>query len=186
MPYSTILGKKAIKQWIFHNIPAGSIILDLGCGYGTYADLIGNPEYTMDAVEIYEPYIERVINKYRSIYCVNLLDFPFLQDYDLVIMGDVLEHLSIEDAQKAISKILLHCKWLLVAVPFKLLQGPVDGNDYETHLQPELDFQEMQDRYPQLQLLLYLENDTMLTCMDGTPYNLRYAYYIAKGALHNE
>ena len=186
MPYSTPLGKKAIKQWIFKHIQTGSYILDLGCGYGTYADLIGNPDYIMDAVEVYEPYLEQCINKYRSVYCMNLMDFPFLQNYDLIIMGDVLEHLTVEDAQAIIPKLLSHCKWLLIAVPFKLPQDSVDGNDYETHLQPELDFQEMQSLYPQLQLLLYLENDKLMHFADGSPYNLRYAYYIAKGALYNE
>jgi hypothetical protein len=57
----------------------------------------------MDAVEIWEPYIKQygLKNKYGWVYEENVLKMPLdvLGAYDFYILGDILEHLSVEDAQ---------------------------------------------------------------------------------------
>ena len=181
---SCAAGKIGIISWILHNVPLKSSILDIGAGKGTYADLLQGHEYVMDAVEIYEPVTEKLVTKYRTCYCMNVCHFEFLQNYDLVIMGDVLEHLSVEDAQHVIREALQHTKLLLVAVPFMYEQDSFVDNPYEKHLQPDLNFVTMHKRYPELNLVLYVENDTELKWSNGDPFLLRYAYYYAKGALH--
>jgi hypothetical protein len=119
---------------------------------------------------------------------MNIKNFPYITDYDLIIMGDTLEHLSIVDAQYVIQNALQHCKYLLITVPFEYEQGPIEDNSFEEHLQPDLNFETMQERYPQLELLLYIEsNKYAVYCQDQQrPYLLKNGVYIAKGALYNE
>ena len=178
-------GKSAMREWIGKKLPAGSTILDVGAGGGTYSKLLADYGYIMDAVEAYEPTVEHIIDLYRSVYNVDVLDFDWdNNDYDMIIMGDVLEHIAAEDAELLIHVALQHCKWLLVAVPFMYEQDAIEGNQYEIHKQPDLDFLVMKQRYPDLNLLLYCESDNDVYNDDGTPYHLRYAYYYAKGALN--
>jgi hypothetical protein len=147
--------------------------------------LLGTDNYIIDGVEIYGPAIQFIINKYRTVYNINAINFPFNEDYDLIIMGDVLEHLEMRDAQIFVQKALQHCKQLLVAVPFMYKQGPVEENVYEMHLQEDLNFQTMKERYPDLNLLLYIEDEGCPFYSTGYSCFV-YAYYIAKGALYNE
>lgn len=180
-------GKLAIKQWILKHIPLSGTILDMGAGGGTYNNLLSGYPYIMDAVDIYEPCAEALINKYRSVYIMDICRFPFKENYDLVILGDVLEHLTVERAQELIKKILPHTRYLLVAVPFMYYQDPEEDNAYEEHLQPDLNFDTMKDRYPELKVLLYCETDKYPLIVDlqtGKPAIFCYAYYIAKGDIN--
>ena len=78
----------------------------------------------MDGLDVDNDTIAYVINKYRTLYQMNITEFEFHQDYDLVIFGDVLEHLKVSDAQKVLEKTLLHTRLLFVAVPFVCPQDP--------------------------------------------------------------
>lgn len=84
-------------------------------------------------------------------------------------MGDILEHLSVQDAQTVLKNILQHCKYVLIAVPFMFEQEPIGGNPLERHLQPDLNLSTMQTRYPQLELLLYTKSDQYMHYSDDTP-----------------
>lgn len=155
MPTSYSFFKQEVKQFILENIPTGSSILDLGVGCGTYSDMLKKYGYWMEGVEVHKPYIEQydLINKYDNLHNVNLLDFKSWSHHSLVILGDVLEHLSISDAKYIINKYLEDNSNLLIAVPFLMEQDVYEGNIYEIHLQPDLTPQVMEERYPELELL---------------------------------
>lgn len=180
MPYfdgfggSVIEGKEALRNWVWARCPRGSYILDIGCGGGTWYEVFKTSGYIMDGVDIDNDTIAYVINKYRTLYQMSIMNFKFRQNYDLVIFGDVLEHLNIPDAQKVLTEALLHTRYLFVAVPYLCPQEPWEPNPYEEHLQPDLTPEIMQQRYPQLQLLLEIKKD------DG----FWYGYYVAKGDLN--
>jgi phospholipid N-methyltransferase len=155
MPTSYNFYKDLIKDWILENISTDLKILDVGPGVGTYSDLIRTHGYKMDAVEIWQPYIDdyELNTKYDNVYNDNILskDAEFIEQYDFVIIGDVLEHLSVEDAQKLMRLLQLKNKKYLIAVPYSLEQGECEGNVYETHLQPDLTPELVLERYPELQ-----------------------------------
>lgn len=155
MPTSYPFFKQEVKQFILENIPISCSILDLGAGCGTYSDMLKKYGYFMEGVEIFKPYIDQydLKNKYHRLHNVNLLDYESYNYHRLVIMGDVLEHLSVEDAKAIIAKYLGKMSNLLVAVPFLMEQGEYEGNTYETHLQADLTPQVMNERYPELELL---------------------------------
>jgi hypothetical protein len=143
------------KNYLTNNFPASSTILDIGCGHGFYKKLLGD-YFTgrFDAVEIWQPYIDEynLIELYDNLYNVNILDFDF-EYYDIIIMGDILEHLSKDDSIKLINKLKDKCKELIVVVPYYLPQDECFGNKYEIHLQPDLDDACMAEQYPCLELI---------------------------------
>ena len=74
--------------------------LDVGPGYGTYHRMLGDLIPTMDAVEAWEKYIRRhrLRARYRMVHHCDIRDYTAGFDYDLIIFGDILEHLSRDDA----------------------------------------------------------------------------------------
>ena len=157
MPTSYPIYKDSVRNWFLQNVPLDTTILDIGAGCGTYSDLIRGYGYKMDAVEIWQPYINQygLKNKYGWVYEENILKMPLdvLGAYDFYILGDVLEHLSVEDAEWLMKFLKFAGKQYLVAVPYVMEQGEYEGNIHETHLQPDLTPEIMLERYPDLELL---------------------------------
>lgn len=158
MPYSYHFGKPDAVEFIRKYATPESKILDVGPGVGTYADLLNPYGYLMDALEIYEGYVKayELDKKYKEIFVDNIVHFD-VSEYEFVIIGDVLEHLTVSDAEIVINK----CKACLVAVPYNCPQSGVDFTDkgyhlvnpYEEHKQPDLTPQIIFQRYPQLNLV---------------------------------
>lgn len=175
MPHSYNYFKQDIKDYILTNIPIQSKILDIGAGCGTYSDLLRGYGYKIDAVEVWEPYINEfnLKDKYNHIYNQDVFNLPQneLFSYDFYILGDCLEHFSVEDAQFILSLLRLKGKKYLIAVPYEMFQDEYEGNKYEIHLQPDLTPDIMKQRYPELELLY------------GNEF---YGYYINKRQKHEK
>lgn len=150
MPTSYRRYNRRIKGLLRNRFPITTIVLDVGPGMGKYARLLDG--YAVDCLEVWEPYVERfsLRRKYRKTMTGDVIDFHHFSDYDLVILGDVLEHLSSIDGQDVVERIVAAGCALFVAVPFKSQQGSVHGNIYETHLQSDLTPEVMFRRYPRL------------------------------------
>jgi len=146
--------KEDIKKYLIDRFDLKSTILDVGAGEGTYYNLLGDYFKNIDAVEVFKPNIDnfRLNQKYRNVYWVNIKDFKYSK-YDIIIFGDVIEHLDIKDAQKVLEYALKRCKEIIVAVPYQLKQGIEEDNVYEIHKQDDLTPEIMQERYPYLKLL---------------------------------
>ena len=154
MPFSFPYFKNEIKDWFKTNVPTSKRILDVGPGEGTYATLLQSLGYRIDAVEIWAPYIDeyKLRELYDNVYTGSILDFD-IKDYDFIILGDVLEHIPANDAQKLIAAIIASNKECLVAVPYLMEQGEHNGNIFETHHQPDLTPDVMTERYPFIDLI---------------------------------
>ncbi len=142
-----------LRQYVVEHYPVDTTILDVGAGRGHMAQLL--PEYfRMDGIEIFEPLIEEYQLKkiYRKIICDDVCGFDFaIHPYDLVVLGDVLEHLEVAQAQAVLDRIHENAGSVVIAVPYKLPQEAIDGNPYEIHLQPDLTSDLMLERYKDLQ-----------------------------------
>jgi autotransporter strand-loop-strand O-heptosyltransferase len=151
MPYSFTYFKEEVKEWFLENVPTSKRILDVGPGIGTYSDLLRSLGYRMDAVEIYEPYIEKygLREKYDNVFIGSIVTFD-IKDYDFIILGDVLEHIPTNYAKELIRDIVNAKKECLVAIPYEMEQGEHEGNIHETHYQPDLTHEVMGERYPEL------------------------------------
>ena len=158
--------KEDIAKYLKERFSPKSSILDVGAGQGIYNDLLGDYFLKIDAVEVFLPNIEeyRLKEKYRQVFNVDIRDFKYGY-YDIIIFGDILEHLEVEEAQKVLDYAYTRCREIVVAVPYQYVQGIEYGNIYEIHKQDDLTPNIMQERYPNLELLY--GND-------------RYGYYIKK------
>lgn len=111
-----------------------STILDVGPGRGTYWDLLHRQvRARWTGIEIWEPYVRKyhLARKYDRLIVGDFLTTD-LDPHDVVILGDVLEHVADPQAMwdKARSLGTVIC-----VVPIDHYeQGPVFGNVHETHL----------------------------------------------------
>lgn len=144
-------GKDIVLDWIRKNFDTTASILDVGACDGKWRTLL--PEYpNMDAVEVFEPNYYECKAIYRDAFFANIADFEY-EWYDLIIFGDVIEHMDVETAQKVLKYAWPRCKNMIVAVPWQFVQGPCYGNSYEIHIQDDLTMELFNYRYPGFQLL---------------------------------
>jgi len=150
-------GKKEAISFIEQTCPnKNSRILDVGPGRGIYNKMLKEKGYQdIDAVEIYLPYIEAFELKkmYHNVFHCNIVDFEY-EHYDIVIMGDIVEHLQVEAAQRVLKYARLHSNLIVVAVPYLLEQigSQLDGSG--DHRQPDLTREIFLERYQSFKLLI--------------------------------
>lgn len=144
-------GKPEVCAWIRRHFPPDAAILDVGACDGKWRRLL--PEYpNMDAVEAFEPNLAR-LQGYRNVFHADICDFSY-EWYDLVILGDIVEHLSVEAAKNELEYARDRCRDMIVAVPFLYKQDAIYGNPYEVHIQDDLTPENFAERYPGFEVLL--------------------------------
>lgn len=141
-------GKNEVCQWIRDNFPKNSTILDMGACDGKWKLLLYD-YHRMDGVEAFTPFYHALAEKriYRNLYLADARTFEY-RHYDLIIFGDIVEHMSPEDARKMLDYAKPRCKDLIVAVPFLYPQDAVNGNVYDIHVQDDLTAELFEERYP--------------------------------------
>lgn len=137
MPRSLIDG----KAWISHEIARlrPATLLDVGPGQGTYSDLLRRvtPGASWSCVEIFEPYVEmfELRRKYDVVHVADIRSFPWPTQYDVVILGDVLEHFTLADALQVWANARAHARYVVLSIPIvEYPQGAHYDNVHETHL----------------------------------------------------
>ena len=113
-------------------------ILDVGAGSGTYADALRDAGWqgTIDAIEVWQPYIDEfdLASKYDNVYDIDARDHHSF-DYDLVIFGDVLEHMPEADAVALWGCVSRQARAAVIAIPIIHYHQPaINGNPYEEHV----------------------------------------------------
>jgi len=125
-------------------------VLDVGVGFGTwgllfreYSDIMHERyekkdwQIRVDGVEVWEPYITDVHRHlYSNIYLTDLRDFEPEITYDLVNMGDVIEHFTKEEGLALLEKIKGYAQNIVVCVPVGFYNPEHDplGNPNEHHI----------------------------------------------------
>lgn len=146
-------------------------VLDVGACDGKWARLLWQalPDGAkMDAVEVFKPNAAQVMGYYDNVYAGDILTYEYSRGrYDLVIFGDVIEHMDVKKAQVVLRYAIERTRDILVGVPFRYKQGELYGNPWERHIQDDLTAELMATRYPMLELLFMAAGD--------------YAYYHAVG-----
>ncbi len=134
-------------------------VLDVGCGAGKWGALVreycdwwgegatGARRTRIDAVEIHAPYIGELHRAvYDNVFVEDAVDFleattagpcegcP-LEQYDLILCVDVIEHLDEERGKRFLAAAMKRCRTLLVSTPqAPSPQGAVFGNEHERHV----------------------------------------------------
>lgn len=158
MPTSSNKGKKDFLRWL-SEIKNINLILDIGCGEGTYPKLLKEKtsiNATWYGVEAWTDYISEF--NLNDLYNVILnqdaktIDWKALPIFDLVIFGDVLEHMTKDESITLVSKALDHSKFVFISIPIvHSPQGEVNGNPYEVHVKDDWTHEEVLDTFPFIQ-----------------------------------
>jgi predicted TPR repeat methyltransferase len=131
-------------------------ILDIGPGFGAYARILRDDPAVrknlerIEAVEIYQPYINQfhLARHYDAIYVADVRDVAAADDslqggYDLIIFGDVLEHMTRAEALAVWQWASRYATYGMISVP--TVHWPQEGleNPHETHVQDDLTAEEI-------------------------------------------
>jgi len=111
-------------------------ILDVGSGEGKWGDLLNQQKLIqIDGVEVWKENIDKykLVEKYYKVFHTNIIDFENINDYDIVILGDVLEHLERKEAVNLLKRIKSTI-YLTIPISKCVQDGMYYGNPYETHL----------------------------------------------------
>lgn len=133
MPYSARENDADVRGYVTrHGI---ATVLDIGAGSGTYATLLGDL-CTLDAIEAWDPYVEQfdLPSKYRHVTVCDVRDRPDVGRYDLVILGDILEHMTPDEAAQVWAWAPTVADHGIISIPLDHWpQGAHDGNHLEAH-----------------------------------------------------
>lgn len=139
MPYSDT----TLRPWILDQLQERGCqdftsVVDVGCGDGSAAVFYGPsmPQSRWTGVEIWEPYVERfgLRDKYHELVIKDVRTW-LIPRADLIIFGDVLEHMPELEAIALWNRARLRAKWLVLGIPvIHLPQGAWEGNPHEAHV----------------------------------------------------
>ena len=159
MPGSDPEGKAWTKN-IYITLNNNQIIntvLDLGTGQGTYSNLLRNINRNIYwiGVDVWGPYIDqfKLKNKYDEMIIsdIRYLDYTKLRKFDLVFMGDILEHMSKSEALKIVDILLDLSKIIIISIPNRYApQGAHFNNPYEEHIEESYSHEELLKLYPNI------------------------------------
>jgi hypothetical protein len=137
MPRSATEGKDWTRERVLALSPTS--VLDIGPGVGTYSTLLRPhlPNAWFGAVEIFAPYVETygLMGLYDHVTIGDAREVEF-NPADVVILGDVLEHMPFDDALKLWDKARSTAKLsVFLSLPIiEYPQGACEGNEHEAHL----------------------------------------------------
>jgi hypothetical protein len=153
MPLSSSEGKSWTKERIYALASAGPVsVLDIGPGVGTYAKLLAGPEVSrLTGVEIFEPYVHtyRLRDYYDEIIIGDAREVE-LPAADVVILGDVAEHMTVDEAQDLwqrcgdAARRAVYLSIPIVHYP----QGEIEGNPHEHHVVDDWEHDGVLEAFP--------------------------------------
>lgn len=148
MPSSSWKHISTVLEKIYDFSP--NSVLDIGMGFGkwgfllreyleVWSDRYNKSEWQVkiDGIEVFESYI---LETHRFLYDVIFINdvreiIAEVDSYDLIIIGDVLEHLPKQDALFVVQQCVKKAKVILINLPLGVwIQGELFDNPYEKHI----------------------------------------------------
>jgi SAM-dependent methyltransferase len=128
MAFSSSEGKEFFRDWLNHVAKPLQFktFLDVGCGAGLYGKIIREvfgKEVRVEGVDIFQPYVNqfKIDEIYDEVFINDIrLIYDQFEPRDLIIAGDVLEHLSKKEAIKVVYGLQKRCRFLWAALPLKI------------------------------------------------------------------
>lgn len=152
MGISTQYFKSQTQHFIEQKYNKDTSILDIGAGSGTYFNMLNPLGYNkMDCVEAFTPYILKfdLKNKYNNIFYGDVTNLTIdYSNYDLVILGDVFEHIEKKKSRNLLRDI--YPTDIIIAIPFGGEQDAINGNIYEIHKQTDITLINFLEEYSSL------------------------------------
>jgi hypothetical protein len=150
VPYSDPSNVEWIK-WAL-DLKQPKTVLDIGPGAGKYGKLVKEvlPETKTTAVEIWAPYVKKfgLENIYDTVHICDARIYPYFSA-DMVIFGDVLEHMTKAEAGELWRQAMRSAKTAILSVPIiHFPQGDFDGNPYEVHVEDHWTHEDILEFFP--------------------------------------
>ena len=157
MSYSLKSGKEQTLAWFVKNQQQIQTVVDIGPGSGTYINLIKEQagccvDTRWIGVEIWEPYIHqfRLRERYNEVINADVRTVNWQQlNPDVVIAGDVLEHMTKLDAVILVDRILSVAKTLIVSIPIRHMPQDEHAyeNPHEAHIKDDWSHEEVMETW---------------------------------------
>lgn len=183
MPFSSESGKWATDRALARLVPHlrdenkdGMLsVLDIGVGSGTYSNryrqgVLKNANWT--GIEVWAPYIEKyalntlydkIVQQDARTYAKEMsaeYGSKSIPHFDLVFLGDVVEHMSKEDAQEMVSNLLYISNVVIISIPVvHYPQGAYEGNPFEEHVKDDWSDAEVHETWGNFIVQGYVENE---------------------------
>lgn len=143
-------------------------VLDIGAGEGKWGRRLKGKVPLITGVEVWQPYVNQYslhsLYDHLIIDDVRNLTKEQIAGFDVVVMGDVLEHLSKTDAIEVLAKLKAGVKEIYLSIPVTVcIQGAANGNPFEEHKYHWSD-REIRDELG-FQILNFGVNDNGLVCV---------------------
>ncbi len=112
-------------------------VIDVGAGGGTYSKLLRpfiGAHYT--AIEVYQKNIDqyKLHELYDDVQLGDVRNYESLEA-ELIVFGDVLEHMTKEEAVKVWDVASKGCRYAILSIPIiHYPQGVIDDNHHEIHV----------------------------------------------------
>jgi hypothetical protein len=137
MPHSEHAGKEFTKK-IF-NILNPKTVLDIGAGAGTYSHFLREKNLQhWTCLEVWQPYIEQfeLTSLYDKVIIEDVRKWIPEETYNFSILGDILEHMSLEESKEVLHRIRKISDYTIISIPLGTNpQGEHEGNPYEIHVE---------------------------------------------------
>jgi hypothetical protein len=136
-------GKATIRGWLAELAPICAV--DVGAGNGVYQRMLAElvPDCRVVGIEVWWPNVDghTLRDRYAEVVVADVVWLDWhrvmaLYHPDLAIFGDVIEHLSRADAERAVHAVTGRSIDTIISVPVvEWPQGAVDGNPYDRHVE---------------------------------------------------
>lgn len=138
---SVVRGKDYLEDFYIKRLNEINSVLDIGCGRGIYAGCLKSLKTSVvwDGIEIWKPYVDKYkynLNRlYNNVFIEDVIYFKYKKIYDLIIMGDVLEHMSFDNAKTVLTNAVNFSVYNSVSIPLGNSYHPAEhGNPYQEHI----------------------------------------------------
>ena len=174
MSGSRSFGKPAAAKW-FREQPPDQTILDMGCGKGNWWRALRRTcNDVWEAVEINAEYIEmcRVLKRYGVIHHADIRRFRWRKRrYDLVILGDVLEHMPKADAIVLVAAARRHARMVLISIPVcleskEIAEDVPRPHGYDDHI-AFWTYGELTAKWPDMKVVFYRRGMKLVFLLKG-------------------
>jgi len=140
MPYSSFIFDNAIAEII--KLIRPKTFFDLGAGAGKYGSMVKEIDSTIEttAIEIEKDYIKKfnLRSIYNQVWNISVTDIVqpkyFDSIFDIVMAGDILEHLKKSEGVDLLNFLIYRCRWIIIEFPYRYLQNTVNDYASEAHI----------------------------------------------------
>lgn len=156
MPRSSPEGKEQIKTWVSDITPSYNKVLDVATGQGTYKNLFSElknlESCSWYGIEIWPRWIKKfnLKEKYNFFFEEDVRTFDYSEHgpFDVAFVGDVLEHMSKEEAITLVNTLTKNVNHIFISIPIVYMpQGADGGNPYEVHIKPDWSHTEVMETF---------------------------------------